>query len=268
MAVPAAAREHLEALLRERRLDHTLTTALPAFLPDDDQAFAPTGIHALDVQLGGGLVRGHMSEVAGPRSAGRAAIVVTALAAATDRGEAVALIDPLDQFDPPSAAAAGLDLSRLLWIRGESRSATSAGDRVSLPRDWSDGYGRVERAVKAMSLVLQAGNFGMVAVDFAELPAAVLRRVPFTTWLRLQRGIEGSQTVGLLAAPEPLARSPHGATVAVGSRLSAVGARQCALGSRQHTRQFPSRPIMARVIQPRRTRTESETELKMAAVIE
>lgn len=262
MAVPAAAREHLETLLRARQLDRTLTTALPCLDPADDRVCAPLGIATLDRQLGGGLVRGHVSEVAGPRSAGRAALVVAALAAAAARGEAVALVDPLDQFDPPSAAAAGLDLSRLLWVRGAPAplEPPPGAARVSLPREVSDGHVRVERALKAVSLVLQAGNFGIVALDLAEVPAAVLRRVPFTTWLRLQRGIEGSQTVGLLATSEPIARSTHGATIALTSCAAA--------GAATRARQFAPRGVTARVIQPRRTRTEAETDLIMAALIE
>jgi hypothetical protein len=261
VAVPAAAREHLEALLRARHLDRTLTTSLPALSPDDDRAFAPIGIPALDRTLGGGLVRGHLSEIAGPRSSGRAAILVAALAAATGRGEATALIDPLDQFDPSSAAAAGLSLSRVLWVRGSGRRTPVPTGRVSIVREWSAGHTDVDQALKAMSLVLQAGNFGMVALDMGEVPAMVLRRVPFTTWMRLQRGIEGSHTVGLIAAPEPIARSTHGATIALG-RQPAVAAV-----ADKWRRRFGEHPITARVIQPRRMRTEAETTLTMSAVV-
>lgn len=274
MAVPATARAHLETLLREHRLDRTLTTLLPQLHPDDDRAFAQTRIPALDARLGGGLVRGHLSEVAGPRSSGRAALVVATLAAAAGRGEAVALVDPLDQFDPSSAAAAGFDLSRLLWVRGAP--ASQSGARVGLAREWSDGHRAVERALKAVSLVLQAGNFGVVALDLAEVPSAVVRRVPFTTWLRLQRGIEGSQTVCLLATAEPIARSTLGATIHLvpGVRRQppslggATSAPSFGAPRASGVRQFSSRAIAARVIQPRRTRTEADTELTMAPVIE
>jgi len=68
-----------------------------------------------------------------------------ALAAAAVRGEAVALVDACDTFDPASAAAQGLDLSRLLWVR-------ESGD--------------APRALKAFSLVLQAGGFATTA-EFA-----------------------------------------------------------------------------------------------------
>ena len=45
----------------------------------------------------------------------------------------------------------------------------------------------IEQAIKALTLVLQAGNFGLVAFDVAEAPPHALQRLPFTTWRRLQR---------------------------------------------------------------------------------
>jgi RecA/RadA recombinase len=100
-----SARAHLESLLRARKLDVTLTTSGPAALePAEDRA--ATGLPALDRLLGGGLRRGHLSELAGPRSSGRTALLCTLLAAAASRGEAVALVDGADRFDPVSAAAA------------------------------------------------------------------------------------------------------------------------------------------------------------------
>ena len=92
----------------------------------------PTGLALLDERLGGGLPRGQMSEMVGPRSSGRTTMMCAALAAATRRGELVALVDPLDTFDPPSAAACGVALERLLWLRGDGTTMGAlapAGDR-------------------------------------------------------------------------------------------------------------------------------------------
>src|SRR3954447_10729106 len=112
------ARTDLESLLRARKLDRTLTSALAPLDPRDDRAIAPTGITALDARLGGGFPRGQLSELVGPRSSGRTSLLLQTMAAATARGELVALVDALDMFDVESAAAAGVDLRRLLWIRG------------------------------------------------------------------------------------------------------------------------------------------------------
>src|SRR5437870_2183544 len=111
-------RADLESLLRTRQLDRTLTTSLPPRDPQDEQASAPTGLTALDARLEGGFPRGQLSELIGPRSSGRTSLLWRMLAAATARGELVALVDALDTCDPVSASAAGVDLDRLLWIRG------------------------------------------------------------------------------------------------------------------------------------------------------
>ena len=189
--MPSALRAELESLLRAKHLDRTIASHL------DDGVWrdvAATGIRTLDDRLGGGLARGHLSEIVGPRSSGRATVLCRMLAAATDRGEAVALVDTCDRFDPESAAASGIDLSKLLWVR-------ERGDAL--------------RALKAMNLVLQAGGFGLVAFDVADVHAAMLRQFPFTTWMRMARVIEGSQTTAVVIAADRLARSPGGVTIAL-----------------------------------------------------
>ncbi len=192
------ARAEIESLLRARKLDVTLTTSAGRSLPED--RVASSGVPALDAALAGGLRRGHLSEIVGPRSAGRTTVLCQIIAAATARGEIAALVDTHDRFDPVSAASAGVDLSRLLWIRDR-------GDAL--------------RALKAVNLVLQAGGFGVVAMDLADVRRPALRQFPLTTWMRLSRVIEHSQTVALLLASERLARSPGGVTIA----LEAGGAR-------------------------------------------
>jgi hypothetical protein len=75
-----------------------------------------------------------------------------------------------------------------------------------------------------MNLVLQAGGFGLVALDLAEVTPSVVRRLPFTTWLRLQRVIEGSETACVLLGAEPVARSAEGVTIALKGRDQGPGA--------------------------------------------
>ena len=186
-------RAALEALLRDHKLDVTLTSSAPwTEVPPD--RLAATGHGDLDGALGGGLRRGHVSEIVGAASSGRTTLVMSALAAATARGEVAAIVDVCDTFDASSAEAHGVDLTRVLWVR-------ETGDPV--------------RALKAFSLVLQAGNFGLVIFDLADVAASVVRRFPFTTWMRVARTIEGSDTVALLVASERTARSPLGVTVAL-----------------------------------------------------
>ena len=75
-----------------------------------------SGIPQLD-SLTGGLARGCLTEICGTASSGRTSVLLLALARATQRGEVCALVDASDAFDPASAAAAGMQMSRLLWVR-------------------------------------------------------------------------------------------------------------------------------------------------------
>jgi recombination protein RecA len=244
----AISRDDLESLLRLKKLDHTVTAAEPLnLLTTDGRWLVPTGIAGLDERLQGGLPRGHLSEVVGPRSSGRLAVVLSALAGATRRGEAVAFIDPLDMLDPPSAAASGVDFSRVLWIRGEATSSA----RVSLSCEYGTLQKSLDRAVKSLNLVLQAGGFGLVVLDLEEMPSQVLRRLPFTIWLRLHRVIEGSETACVLIGAEPLSRSAGGVTVHLGQgQGQAPGS-----GLRAPGQAVPEAHITARVVRARAMET-------------
>jgi recombination protein RecA len=232
----ALARADLESLLRVRQLDRTLTTALPQIDPTDEHALAPSGISALDARLGGGFPRGQLSELIGPRSSGRTSLMLQMMATATARGELVALVDALDMLDVDSAAAAGVDFARLLWIRGHI--VTNQG----LCRELNQRA--IEQAIRAFTLVLQASNFGLVVFDLAEAPAHTVRRLPFTTWLRLQRMVEGSQTACLLVGAEPMARSSAGLTLRLGLRAQGSGLR---FGERL----FDGLDVQARIVRAR-----------------
>lgn len=113
-----------------------------------------TGVAVLDAALGGGLARGHLTEIVSAASAGGTALLRAALGAATRRGELCALIDPDDAFDPGGALDAGLpdpariDLRRLLWIRPPSLSL----------------------ALRAAEVALEA-RFALVVLDLAGLAA-------------------------------------------------------------------------------------------------
>jgi hypothetical protein len=242
------ARADLESLLRARQLDRTLTTALSLIDPRDEYALAPSDITALDARLGGGVPRGQLSEIVGLRSSGRTSLQLQMLAAATARGELVAIVDALDMLDVASASAAGIDLDRLLWIRGHV--VTNPG----MCRDINQRA--LEQAVKALTLVLQAGNFGIVVFDVAEAPTDAIRRLPFTTWLRLQRIIAGSQTACLLIGTETMARSSAGLTVRVSTPQSVGRSIGCSAGNRL----LAGRDIDVQVVHARARRHEDSHE--------
>ena len=230
------ARADLESLLRDRKL-------VPPVAPGgntDEYATAPTGVTALDAALSGGFPRGQLSEIVGARSSGRTSVLLQMFAAATARHEIVALIDVLDMLDVVSAAAAGVDLGRLLWIRGQLVSHSGQCRDVN--------QRALDRAIKALTLVLQAGNFCLVAFDAAEAPPHALERLPFTTWRRLQRLIEGSQTACVLVGDAPIARSAGGITLQLGIRDSGFGIGNSGLGIRFRDRLLAGLDVNAQVI--------------------
>jgi hypothetical protein len=136
------------------------------------------------------------------------------IAAATARGELVALVDTLDMLDVESASAAGADLDRLLWIRG--LVVTSPG----MCRDLNQRA--LVQAIRAFTLVLDAGNFGLVVFDAGEAPSDAIRRLPFTTWLRLQRMVAGTSTACLLVGSDRMSRSPRGLSLQASQLRAAV----------------------------------------------
>src|SRR6478609_12004894 len=79
--------------------------------PRPEPEFVPTGIPEIQ------LPRGCLTEIVGPASSGRTTLLHSVLAAATARGETCALVDTDETFDPASAAAAGVRLDRLIWVR-------------------------------------------------------------------------------------------------------------------------------------------------------
>ena len=135
-----------------------------------------TSVATLDELLGGGLPRGALVELVGRGSCGRFSTLLAALQQVTDAGEAAALIDQGSQLDPQGAAAAGIDLDRLLWLRPE----------------------RLDDSLAVADMLLATG-FGLVAVDLGLPP--VLGRPPLAAWLRLARSAAGHQSVVLVGAP-------------------------------------------------------------------
>ena len=111
MTSAATIRRQIEAAL-EKKIPSALTPA-----PKIRSAVHPTGIEALDELLNGGLPQGALSEFVGPECSGRTSIALSFLARMTREERVCAWIDVSNALDPVSAAAAGVDLQRLLWLR-------------------------------------------------------------------------------------------------------------------------------------------------------
>ncbi len=186
---PSARLREIEALLRD------LGPEIRRGLPEPERVPpCPTGLPELDRLLGGGLPRGRMAEIAGPPGAGRTTLALSLLAQATRRGEAVALVDPGDAFDPLSARATGADLHRLLWIRAP----------------------RLDLALRSTERILEAGGFALVVLDLGGplLPAhrgdrrkrGASTRIlpPEAAWARLQRAASAGGSALVVVVPERL----------------------------------------------------------------
>ena len=145
----------------------------------------PSGIPGFDAVLGG-VPRGAVTDIFGPASSGRTCLLVALLAQATAGQEFCAVVDASDAFDPNSAAAAGVALERLLWIRTG---------------------GNAEHALKATDLLLQAGGFGLVAMDLGDVAPETARRISLASWYRLRRAVENTPTALVVVERAPLARA-------------------------------------------------------------
>jgi RecA/RadA recombinase len=152
------------------RLGRPGTVRLGGTMPVPQPRLA-TGLPALDAAIEGGLPRGRVTELTGARSAGRTGLACRIAAGATRAGETIAWVDPDDALDPEAASAAGVALSRTLWVR---------------PRD-------VGCALHATEILLGAGGFGLVVLD---LDAAHTTRV--TAWTRLARAAERTRSTLLV----------------------------------------------------------------------
>jgi len=134
-----------------------------------------TGLAALDALLGGGWPRAALSEISGPRSSGRTAVVRAALAAAISAGESTALVDVGGTLDARAAvlSATTSPAPPLLWIRCADA-----------------------QALKAADLVVAAGGFGTVALDLCDARL----RIPDAAWMRLRHAARAQGTTVLVTS--------------------------------------------------------------------
>src|SRR5437868_12882436 len=135
----------------------------------------PTHHSFLDQITGGGFPKGAITEVISPRaSAGSASLIHALLGSAQRDQHFVALIDGSDSFDPGSSDNSALQ--HLLWVRCR----------------------KTFDAIKAADFLLRDGNFPLVIVDLVLNSPEELRKIPQTSWYRLQRLAEAVPTVCLI----------------------------------------------------------------------
>jgi len=232
----------------------------------------PTGIPQVD-ELTGGVPRGGLTEIFGPSSSGRTSLLLALLAQVTAREEVCALVDASDAFDPHSAAAAGVDLKRVLWVRCSENSrfqdpslrsefqqrapaSLTPAKRLKFqvsrhPRETRnvkrETFSRVEQALRAVDLLLQAGGFGLVAMDLGDIPPTISRRVPLTSWFRFRRAVENTTTALVVVEQEASAKS---------CASLVLRTQQSALSSQHSAKAAGSVPSHARLLHGMQTEVE------------
>jgi hypothetical protein len=121
------------------------------------------------------LRQGAITEIVGPLGSGRTSLVLGCLADATRDGGAAALVDGDDAFDPVTAAAAGVDLARTLWVR--------CG-------------GRRDLALRAVDVLVRCPGFALVVLDVGESPPRLPLAAAFRWRLAARRAGVGLVVVG------------------------------------------------------------------------
>jgi hypothetical protein len=207
------------------------------------------GVPEIDV-LTGGLPRGCLTEMCGAASSGRTSVLLAALAAATQRQEACALVDISDAFHPLSAAAAGVNFENLLWVRCGMQSGSPQRHRNTAKNERREGP--VEQALRVTDLLLQSGGFGMVMIDLGDTPLQTARRIPLTSWFRFQRAAEGTPTVLFVLSQSPCARTCASLLLKVfGEKLSALSYPSSAKNLPAHTHLLDGIQVQAELLRSR-----------------
>lgn len=166
-----------------------------------------SGLDPLDRLIGGGVVRGRISEIIGPIGAGKTSLAM-AFAATATRVEAAAWIEAHDSLDPASMIAAGIEPARLLWVScGDSRPPRRRSGASTLDDDqagadaaapWSRGQNKIIPSLKTAEWILAAGGFGLIVIDFGH----AIRFIPQSAALRLARAAERSGAAIIVLAQQ------------------------------------------------------------------
>ncbi len=169
-----------------------------------EQGSIPTGIPAIDDAVQGVPLHA-LTEICGSSvtSSGKTSVALSLLSRATQQEHFCALIDGQDAFDPASAEASGVDLSRLLWVRcGKTRQKLRP----------------LEQAFKVADILVQSGGFSVILVDLSDFPEQLVRRIPQTSWFRFSRVVERQPTALVFLEREPHAASYAGLVLSVKSQ--------------------------------------------------
>jgi hypothetical protein len=184
------------------QIENDLEGRFPAALTPASRTIcevASTGIDAADELLDGGLPVGAISEIMGPASSGRTTFALSFVARLTSEARICAWVDVQDSLDPESAAANGVNLKQLLWVR--------CRDAVQNPAGKSRPWTRLDQAIRATDLLLQAGGFAAIVLDLADTAPEHANRIPLATWFRFRQAADRTRCSLLLLGKASYAQS-------------------------------------------------------------
>ena len=133
---------------------------------------------------------GAISEITGPASSGRTSLALSFLARRTAEARVCAWVDTNDAFDPESAAANGVDLRQLLWVRCQDRPRiqprAARAPRSEKAKPWT----KLDQALRATDLLLQAAGFAAIVLDLGDTAPEHGNRIPLATWFRFRQAAD------------------------------------------------------------------------------
>lgn len=191
----------------KRALENRFPAALTP-MPRTLNEIAATGVPQIDDLLDGGLPVGAISELTGPQSSGRTSLALAFLAQRSAAEQICAWVDAEDALDPESAAANGVSLRHLLWVRcrnssAQARVAASSKSEALRSRPWT----RLDQALRATDLLLQAGGFAAIVLDLGDTEPAHGMRIPLATWFRFRQAASRTRCCLLVLGKAPYAQS-------------------------------------------------------------
>ncbi len=187
----------------ERAVEHRFPSALTPS-PRTIREVVPTGVHAVDALLEGGLPVGAISEILGPESSGRTSLTLAFVARRTENEQRCAWVDVADAFDPESAAANGVVLPHLLWVR-----CNSARQGMK-----SKPWLRLDQALRATDLLLQVGGFATIVLDLGGTAPEHGTKIPLATWFRFRQAADRTRCCLVVLSQEDYAQSSAAAVLA------------------------------------------------------
>ena len=201
--MPAAATLRLQ-------IEHALESRFPSALTPVPRAVsevASTGIDEADRLLEGGLPLGAISEITGPASSGRTSLVLAFLAQRTAEERVCAWVDTSDAFDPESAAANGVNLRQLLWVRCSDVKFKVNNQIQPKLRGQVKPWTRLDQALRSTDLLLQTAGFAAIVLDLGDVAPEHASRIPLATWFRFRQAADRTRCSLLVIGQEGCAQS-------------------------------------------------------------